>query len=150
MQVLKSIKGQLIIYLTGFAIFLAIQNKGVVFLLTLALAVVLAAGVESAILYFRTKAFKLTPSSAITGLIIGYVLSSDQEWWKFLVACALAILSKYLILFKKKHIFNPAAFGILLTLALFGAQSQWAGTYLWYILLPAGIYFAKKILKNIA
>jgi len=147
MQILKSIKAQLVIYLTCFAIFLAIKDKNAIFLLTTGLAVFLALCVESAILYFRTKVFRLTSSPVITGLIIGYVLSSDQERWKFLVACALAILSKYLIVFKKKHIFNPAAFGIFLTLILFGASTQWKGTYVWYILIPSGVYFAQKIGK---
>jgi Na+-translocating ferredoxin:NAD+ oxidoreductase RnfD subunit len=147
MQIPKSAKAQLIIYLTCFAIFLAIKDNSAVFLLTTGFAVLLAVCVESAILYFRTKAFRLTSSSIITGLIIGDVLASDQQWWKFLVACLLAILSKYLIVFKKKHIFNPAAFGIFLTIILFGAFTQWRGTYVWYILLPAGIYFARKIGK---
>jgi len=147
MQILKSIKAQLAIYLTCFAIFLAIKDKSIIFLLTTGLAVFSALCVESVILYFRTKVWKVTASSIITGLIIGYVLSSDQVWWKFLVAGALAITSKYLIVFKKKHIFNPAAFGIFLTLILFGASTQWKGTYAWYILLPCGIYFAQKIGK---
>jgi len=145
MQILKSIKAQLVIYLTCLAIFLAIKDKSLIFLLTCGLAVFSALGVESVILYFRTKAWKLTSSSMITGLIIGYVLSSDQAWWKFPAAGALAILSKYLIVFKKKHIFNPAAFGIFLTLILFGVSTQWKGTYVWYILLPFGIYFTQKI-----
>lgn len=147
MQILKSIKAQLVVYLACFAIFLAIKDKSMVFLFTTGLAVFLALSIESVILYFKTKAWKITASSLITGLIIGMVLSSDQAWWKFLVACALAILSKYLIVFKKKHIFNPAALGIFLTLILFAASTQWKGTYTWYILLPGGIYFARKLGK---
>jgi Na+-translocating ferredoxin:NAD+ oxidoreductase RnfD subunit len=142
MQILKSIKAQLIIYLICLAIFLAVKDKSGLFLLTTGLAVFSALGVESVVLYFRTKAWKITESSIITGLIIGYVFSSDQAWWKFFIASALAILSKYLIVFKKKHIFNPAAFGIFC-----GASTQWKGTYLWYILLPSGAYFAQKIGK---
>jgi len=147
MSILKSIKTQLIIYLTGFAVFLAVKDRNIMFLLTTGFAVFLAIGVESSVLYFSTKAIKLTSSSVITGLIIGFVLSSDQEWWKFLVACGLAIISKHLITFKKKHVFNPAAFGIFLTLILFSASTQWKGTYLWYILLPCGIYFAQRLGK---
>lgn len=147
MQIFKSIKAQLVIYLTCLVIFLAIKDKSVIFLLTTGLAVFSALCVESAILYFRTKAFRLTSSSIITGLIIGCVLFSGQAWWKFLAASVLAILSKYLIVFKKKHIFNPAAFGIFLALILFGAYAQWRGTYAWYILLPCGVYFAQKIGK---
>jgi Na+-translocating ferredoxin:NAD+ oxidoreductase RnfD subunit len=147
MQILKSVKTQLVIYLTCLAIFLAIKDKSSIFLLTCGLAVLSALSIESVIVYFRTKAWKITESSIITGLIIGYLLSSDQAWWKFLVAAALAILSKYLIVFKKKHIFNPAAFGVFLTLILLGAATQWKGTYVWYILLPGGIYFAQRIGK---
>jgi Na+-translocating ferredoxin:NAD+ oxidoreductase RnfD subunit len=147
MQILKSIKAQLVIYLIGLAIFLAIKDQSIVFLLACGLAVISALCVESVILYFRAKAWKITDSSIISGLIIGYVLSSDQEWWKFIAAGALAILSKYLIVFKKKHILNPAAFGIFLTLILFGASTQWKGTYAWYILLPVGVYFAQKLGK---
>ncbi|HNW38952.1 MAG TPA: RnfABCDGE type electron transport complex subunit D [Candidatus Omnitrophota bacterium] len=147
MQILKSIKVQLVIYLSCLAVFLAFQDKNSTFLLVTGFAVLLTLCVEAGALYFRTKTFRLTSSSIITGLIIGYVFSSDQEWWKILAACTLAILSKYLIVFKKKHIFNPAAFGIFLTLILFGAFTQWKGTYLWYILLPAGIYFARKFRK---
>lgn len=147
MQIFRSIKAQLVIYLICLAIFLAIKDKSAIFLLTISLAVFLALGVESAVLYFRTKTWKLTSSSVITGLIVGYVLASDQVWWRFLVACVLAILSKHLIVFKKKHIFNPAAFGIFLTIVLFGAYTQWKGTYIWYILIPGGIYFAQKIGK---
>jgi len=147
MQILKSIKAQLVIYLVCLAVFLTIKDKNFVFLLTCGLAVLFALCAESAVLYFRTKAWQVTESSIITGLIIGFVLASDQPWWIFLVAAILAILSKYLIVFKKKHIFNPAALGIFLTLILCGASTQWNGTYLWYILVPGGIYFAQRFGK---
>ena len=147
MQKLKSIKTQLIIYLVCFAILLSIKDKTAIFLVTIGMAVISAAIVESSVLYFKTKIFQITESSIITGLIVGFVLSSDEMWWKFVAASASAILSKYLIVFKKKHIFNPAAFGIFLTLVLLGASTQWKGTYIWYILLPFGIYFAQKFRK---
>lgn len=142
----KSIKTQLIIYLACFAIFLAFKDKDVGFLVIIIIAVASSLTVESTLKYIKTKSFQVTESSIITGLIVGYTLSSDEAWWKFILASALAILSKYLIRFRKKHIFNPAAFGIFLTL-VFGAFSQWRGTYYWYILFPFGIYFALKIRK---
>ena len=101
MQILKSIKTQLIVYLVGFAIFLAIKDKSIIFLLAIGLAVFSALAVESFILYFKNKTWKVTESAVITGLIIGYVLSSDQPWWMFLVAGAAAIF--YLSGKKKKN-----------------------------------------------
>ncbi len=144
MQIFRSIKAQLILYLACFAFFLACKDKSPAFLYTTALCVFFAAGVESFCLYLKTRVLRLTDSSIITGLIIGFVLYSGQPWWKLLFACALAILSKYLIVFKKKHIFNPAAFGIFLCIILFSAGTQWKGTYIWYVVVPAGIYFAKR------
>jgi Na+-translocating ferredoxin:NAD+ oxidoreductase RnfD subunit len=118
------------------------------FLYAICIAVVSAIIAESLILYSRTKIFQATESSIITGLIIGFVLSSDEIWWKLALAAVLAILSKYLIQAQKKHIFNPAAFGIFMVTIIFNAQTQWKGTYLWYILLPFGLYFAYKFKKT--
>jgi Na+-translocating ferredoxin:NAD+ oxidoreductase RnfD subunit len=142
---LRSIKTQMIIYLACLAVFLSVKDKDAMFLLATVLAVVSTAGAESVIRYLRTKTFQITESSVITGLIIGYVLSSDEPWFKFVFAAWLAVLSKNFIQFQKKHLFNPAAFGIFLTIILLGAYTQWKGTYLWYILGPFGFYLAYKI-----
>ena len=144
---LKSLKTQLILFLTCLAVFLFLKNKDTLFLVAVCIAVISAVAAESLILYFKTKAFQITESSIITGLIIGFVLSSDEAWWKFVLASSLAIISKYLVCFQKKHIFNPAALGIFLTLIIFNDSSQWAGTFYWYILLPFGLYFAYKFRK---
>jgi len=144
---LKSIKTQLIIYLASLAIFLTVKDKDPAFLFAALLAVASAGIIEAVILYSKTKMFQITESAVITGLIIGYVVSSDEAWWKIVFAAALAVLSKYAIRFRKRHIFNPAAFGILVSTILLGASTQWKGTYLWYILVPFGIYFTYKIRK---
>jgi len=144
---IKSIKTQLIIYLLVVALGLAIKERDFTFLRTLAIATFAATLIESLILYFTRGSFKITESSIITGVIIGYVLSSDEVWWKFVLAALLAISSKYIIVFKKKHIFNPAAFGIFLSTLLLGASAQWKGTYMWYVLVPFGLYFSQRIKK---
>lgn len=144
---LESIKTQLILYLVCFAIFLSIKDRDTAFLATTIIAVVSSVAVEAIILYLKTKTFQITESSIITGLIVGYVLSSGEAWWRFILAAALAILTKYLLRFRKKHIFNPAAFGIFLTLIL-GAATQWKGTYVWYVIVPFGLYFAYKLKKT--
>lgn len=143
----KSVKAQLILYLICFALFLAIKNKNWAFLFTTLVAVISAVGIEAFVLYLKTKSLGITESSIITGIIVGYVVSYDEPLWKFVFAAASAILSKYLITFEKKHIFNPAVFGIFLPTIILGASTQWKGTYAWYILVPFGIYFARKIRK---
>lgn len=144
---LKSVKTQLILYLACFAVFLAVKDRDAVFLTSTIIAVISAIAIESLILFVKTKAFRITESSIISGLIIGYVLSSYNALWIFILASAFAISSKHFIRLNKKHLFNPAAFGIFLSVILFGADTQWKGTYLWYILLPFGLYFVYKIKK---
>lgn len=144
---LKSIKTQLIIFLCAFAFYLSFKDKDGIFLLMTLIAVISAIGFESVILFFRKKEIRVTDSSIISGLIIGFVLSSQNPWWIFLLSSFFAISSKHLIHFHNKHLFNPAAFGIFLTVIFFGASSYWHGAYLWYILVPFGVYFIYKIRK---
>jgi len=144
---LKSIKTQLIIFLSAFALYLSFKDKDAIFLLTTFIAVISAVCVESVILFFKEHKPVITESSIISGLIIGCVLSSDNPWWIFLLASFLAVSSKHLIRFRRKHLFNPAAFGIFLSIILFGAFTQWKGTYMWHILLPFGLYFISRVQK---
>jgi len=144
---LNSIKAQLIIFLTALALFLSFKDKGLVFLFTTFMAVTSAVVFDSLISYLKIKKFTFSESAVISGLIIGFVLSGDEPLWVFLVASLFAIGSKHLLRFGNKHVFNPAAFGIFITSILFGAATQWRGTYLWYILMPAGLYFIYKIRK---
>lgn len=147
MLIFKSIKTQLIVYLACLALFLSIKDRDFMFLFSCLVAVISALSIEALFLYLRTRKFQITESAIISGLIIGFVLSSDEPWWKFVFASALAIISKHLIRIQKKHIFNPAAFGIFLTLVIFNSSTQWKGTYLWYVLVPFGLYFIYKIKK---
>ncbi|MBU0548221.1 MAG: RnfABCDGE type electron transport complex subunit D [Candidatus Omnitrophica bacterium] len=98
-------------------------------------------------LHFKVRNLSISESSVISALIIGFVLASDNPWWIIVLASLFAISSKHLIRFNKKHVFNPAAFGIFLSILLFGANTQWKGTFFWYIILPIGLYFTYKIRK---
>ena len=143
----KSIKTQLIIYLSCFAFLLIIKDRELVFIKAITIAVISALTLETAIIYLKNKTLQISESSIITGLIVGFVFASDEAWWKIALASLIAIFSKHLIRIKNKHIFNPATFGIFLTVILFGASTGWNGTYLWYILVPFGLYFAYRIKK---
>ena len=144
---LKSVKTQFSIFLAAFALYLSVKDKDALFLLKSLIAVVSCVTFETVFSYLKNKKIELTESPVISGLIIGLVFSSDEPWWMFVLVCLFAIGSKYLIRLKGKHLFNPAAFGVFLATVLFGASTQWKGTYLWYILVPAGFYFIYKIRK---
>ena len=142
---LKSIKIQLSIFLVLFALYLSFIGKEIMFLSIFGISLIFAITTDSFITYLKTKKLIITEGSIVSGLIIGYVLSSSQAWWMIALASVLAISSKHLIRFKSRHFFNPAGFGILMAVFLLGASTEWKGAYLWYIIIPFGIYFSFKI-----
>ncbi|MFA5117745.1 MAG: RnfABCDGE type electron transport complex subunit D [Candidatus Omnitrophota bacterium] len=144
---IDSIKTQVILFLPAFAVFLSVKDRDAAFLFTTCIAVVFAALCESVFIFLKEKKLVLTESSIISGLIIGFVIFRSQPWWVFALAAIFAITSKHVIRFNNKHIFNPAAFGIFAAIILLRAQTQWQGTYDWYILAPAGLYAITKIRK---
>lgn len=142
-----TIKTQLIIFLLIFWVFLAIVDGDPLFIATTAVAALTALAAEAACHYIKARKIIFSESAAITGLIIGFVLYDQRPWWFFVAASALAIILKYIVRIKGRHIFNPAALGIFLTIIMFGAATQWKGTYYWQILVPVGLYFAHKTRK---
>lgn len=80
------------------------------------------------------------PSALITSLGLSLLLRADH-YSTLMLAGILAILSKFLLRFKEKHIFNPANFGILSVLILtpdaWVSPGQW-GDEGWYALLFLG------------
>ena len=78
---IKSAKVQLGIFLILFSAYITFLEKDAKFLLAIGISVISSALADSIASYLRKKKFVLTESSIITGLIIGYVLSSSQNWW---------------------------------------------------------------------
>ena len=145
---IKSIKIQLSIFLILFALYLSIIGSNAKFLLSLSISLIAAVTTDFFITYLKTKRFIITESSVVSGLIIGYVMSSGEMWWIITLASIFAISSKHIIRFNGRHIFNPAGFGVLVAAFLLGASTEWKGANLWYIVIPFGIYFVFKIKKQ--
>ncbi len=137
----------MVVFLCLFAAYLGYADKDFRFLLSAAVAVVSAVAAESAFTYIKVKQLRAASSAVISGLIVGFVLASDQQWWLIILASVAAVSSKFLIRFRGRHLFNPAAFGVFMSILVFGASTQWKGTYAWYVLAPVGIYFIYKIRK---
>ncbi len=140
-------KAQFIIFLALLGVSLSINDRDYAFFFALLLTSSAAILTESGFAYLENHKFSISESAIISGLIIGFVLASGNHWWVNILASVFAISSKRLIRINKKHLFNPAGFGIFLSTILLGANTQWKGTYLWYIFIPAGVYFAFKFRK---
>ncbi len=78
--------------------------------------------------YYLRQPFKMPFSGMITGLIIGCVAPIDVPLIPMLLACAIAILSKFFIKIKGSNVFNPATIGLFIGLGIFSVGSSWWAT----------------------
>jgi len=97
--------------------------------------------------YIKLRRFLLSPSTIITGLIVAELISFDQPLHIIVLAGVFAILSKHLIFYDKRHIFNPAAVGLFVASLIFGPVLSWWGlTNLWVVVL-FGLIILYKLRK---
>ena len=77
--------------------------------------------------FFLKKQISFPRSAIISGLIIGSVAPFSAPYFTIILAGILAMLSKFFIRMKNAHIFNPATFGLLISLAAFSVGDEWWG-----------------------
>ena len=98
------------------------------------------------------KLFKISPnseSSLITALILTLIVGPVAIFSDiiFLTAVGVAAMaSKYLLKFDKRHIFNPAAFGVVFSALVLNESASWwlGGVYLVPLVVLGGILIAQK------
>ena len=96
------------------------------FPVNLVVAIAAASVFDLAIKKFWLKKELAFPFSAfITGTIIGSIASRTAPIYVVLLAVLVAIASKHVLRLKDRHVFNPAALGLLIGLALFGLGDEW-------------------------
>lgn len=106
-------------------------------------SVLTAVILDGLILRYQKKRWILPYSAVVTGFLIGLIINPSFFSWQFSLITTIAIASKYLILPGKKHIFNPAAFGLLAASFIFTDAISWWGvswsTGIWiFVFIAAG------------
>ena len=120
------------------AVIVTLQVLGqTVFDFQLSIAQILVSLVTCAVLEvsiaFRRQHVLMWPASALlTGNGVAFVLRvpgtehgdwwSMNGWWIFAGTAAVGLLSKYVITFRGRHIFNPSNFGLVLCFVLLGPE----------------------------
>jgi ASPIC and UnbV/FG-GAP-like repeat len=87
---------------------------------------------EVGIAFFRQHVLMWPASALLTGNGVAFVLRvpgtehgdwwSMHGWWIFAGTAAVALLSKYLIKFRGRHVFNPSNFGLVACFLLLGSE----------------------------
>ena len=97
------------------------------------LVAVLTCGVLEVAIAFRSQRVLMWPASALlTGNGVAFILRvpgtehgdwwSMRGWWIFAGTAAAALLSKHLIRFRGRHLFNPSNFGLVICFLLLGPE----------------------------
>ncbi len=141
----------LAIWFFGFilSLFSKLTYKPIDLIITFALIFLVSVAVNA----IFSAAFKVpsnTDSVYITSIILALIVSPANPLNNLdviFLSGALAIASKYILAINKKHIFNPAAFGVALSAFILQKYAVWwIGTlYMAPIVLVAGLLMVRKI-----
>lgn len=95
-------------------------------------------GVQALFILFKTKDWTGLKSALITAFSLCLMLAANSTW-TFVLAAILGISSKFFLKVNGKHIFNPANFGIMVTLMITGdawiSPGQWGSNALLLMLV---------------
>jgi ASPIC and UnbV/FG-GAP-like repeat len=138
------------------AVIISLQVLGqVAFDFRLSIAQILVALLTSAVLEvaiaFRRQHVLMWPASALlTGNGVAFILRvpgtehgdwwSMNGWWIFAGTSAVALLSKYLVTFRGRHVFNPSNFGLVPCFLLLGPERADPLEFWWGPLSPALVF----------
>ncbi len=103
--------------------------------------------------YLLAKLFKVKTnyeSQFITAEILTVIvgpLNPFAWWWAIFLISFLAMASKYVLVYKQRHIFNPAAFGIFASALLIEQGASWwiGGRYMLPFVILGGILILQKL-----
>ena len=80
------------------------------------------------ITWVRDHKIYFPSASLVSGFLIGLIIDPSEPMWVIAVACLLASFSKQFInVGHRQHIFNPAAFGIVVVSLIFRTPVAWWG-----------------------
>lgn len=123
----RSPKGNVAIVLALLAA-ISIPHEGVVRAgPQLVLAVAVSIGVDLAFSLGRGESPSLPDGALISGMMVGLIIVPGAPLTGVILASGLAAGSKHILRVPQFHLFNPAALGLLFSLALIPAGQSWWG-----------------------
>lgn len=75
----------------------------------------------------KKQELRIPYSGIITGLILTLIIDPAAQWWQILIIAAAATGIKDFLRPGDRHIFNPAASGLMVGFLLFGLNPSWWG-----------------------
>ena len=113
-------------------------------------AVVLTLLLDLAARYALTRKLTVSESALITGMIIGLVIAPGTPMQAVVLAAIGAVASKLLIVRGRRHVFNPAGFGLAASVLFLNAHFAWWGAAYAHKFIYFGIPVATVLLCGYA
>lgn len=126
---LKTPKGYVTLAMLSFLLIASIGSKDINGILNASVAVLVSIIVDIIFNVIKKRKWSMPDGAIITGLIISLILGTTSPFGIVAVTSVIAILSKHLLVYRKKPIFNPAAFGLLLSVPFFHTEQSWWGAF---------------------
>jgi Na+-translocating ferredoxin:NAD+ oxidoreductase RnfD subunit len=146
-------KGTLLLIL-GYFIPLAAKTSGINDSLTSLLTATFAAALlDLGIVRLRQRSWIFPDGAILTGLIVAFVLRTQEPWPILAATASIAVISKHLLRTRWSNVFNPAALAIVASSLLFDTGQSWWGALpdLGLLGLPplfaCGIFIVSRINK---
>lgn len=130
-----------------FVLFLiAIPGENFRFVLWVVVGVISAALCELALGFFIRHKLTFPRSAIISGFIVSGIISYYEPLYYVAIFAAIAIVSKYLITYRHRHIFNPANFSLCVA-TLFSLPLTWTIESNVYLVIIVGLYLVYTLRK---
>lgn len=139
-----TVKNRMIFMLSILAAFGVFQTGVKHTLPQVCISIFTAVVLDFLIVYFKSKKVFFSTSAVISGLIVALLLFPGVAWYIVVSTSLTAILSKHLIRIKGKHIFNPASFGLLMSMFIFNTYMVWWGAGNTWLVLLLGVFIAYR------
>lgn len=131
----------LVIILLGLLFAIKGTQEGFRFAIWVISGVLLCSILDLLINHLSLKRAIFPNSAIISGFIVSGILDYRQPWFILVIFSTLAILSKHIIRFKHRHIFNPANFSLFMA-TLFKIPLTWNIESNVFLIIIFGLYFA--------
>ncbi len=150
---LRTPKGQLLCFL-GVLFILAAPGEGIGAVLPGTVAAIVAAvGVDAFYTYWETRRWIVPTGALLSGLIVAFVLGTQEPWQVFAWVAGFASVTKHVFRGDREHFFNPAALALLGSAVLFGSGQSWWGALgnipapFALVLIISGAYLVDRLNK---
>lgn len=87
---------------------------------------------DLAISYIRIRKLFIPHAAMVTGMILSLLVDPILSWYKIAAIALIAMAIKNFVRVDNKHIFNPAASGLLIGGLIFGSYVSWWGSSFQY------------------